>query len=283
MKTLTPAAAADPSIYKNLLEKALTRKNYELEKIVPIKPFKENETGQEMTSVNSDQKLSEDKLIKWIRPNVDIQKRLFDKLNDLTDLLLQIATDDMVKTLKNDPTIMNSGMGKLIDDVYTTRQLNVTGSVSASMSRKLGRFGRGVNRATNGQFLQQQLINELTLVNGFFMLMKAQYDMTIDYYERSMDSDKWKEIWQKYIQNSSVYIEYLVPSDISEKIKEGRLNISKEDMELASTKAIEVSKENDEDKTRNDNVTGVASKGGKRYRFKHKNKSKKVKGVKGVK
>ena len=246
----------DTDTYTSLLNKALENKKAQHSSLTVDKNSESiEEIGLEMTTitnanaivnakvVNSDQQ--PDKLIKWISPNVAIQQRLFDKLNDLTDLLLQIATNDMVRTLKNDPTIMNSGMGNLINKVYTDRKLGITSDAVASMTRKFGRFSRGFNRAANGQFLQQQLINELTLVNGFFMLMKAQYDMTIDYYERNMDSDQWKEIWTKYIQNSSVYIEYLVPSDISEKIKEGRLNISKAAIELASTNAIEVINTND--------------------------------------
>ena len=274
--------------YTSLLNKALENKKAQHSSLTVDKNSESiEEIGVEMTTitnananaivnakvVNSDQQ--PDKLIKWISPNVAIQQRLFDKLNDLTDLLLQIATNDMVRTLKNDPTIMNSGMGNLINKVYTDRKLGITGDAVASMTRKFGRFSRGFNRAANGQFLQQQLINELTLVNGFFMLMKAQYDMTIDYYERSMDSDQWKEIWTKYIQNSSVYIEYLVPSDISEKIKEGRLNISKAAIELASTNAIEVINTNDKNKTKIDDDDSTNKIGGKRYRL----KSKKIKRV----
>jgi hypothetical protein len=192
----------------------------------------------------------------------------------------------MIRTLYADTQIMESGMSNLIEKVYKDRDLKTTeekknmtriGRFTRAFGRNSSKFVRGFNRFTNGQFLNQQLINELTLVNGFFMLMKAQYDMTIDYYERSMSKEDWTHIWKKYIQNSSVYIEYLVPSDISKTITEGRLNISKEEMELASTEAITIiiEKKTEAAKAIDEKKSTDSEGGGKRKRIRKGNKTRK--------
>jgi hypothetical protein len=284
-------------VYKLLLEKALEKKNNELEKVpdpVPAPVLESSSTQPQQGEIamvkiiekGGNPNDEEDKLIKWIRPNVAIQQRLFDKLNDLTTLLLIIATDDMIRTLYADTQIMESGMSNLIEKVYKDRDLKTTeekknmtriGRFTRAFGRNSSKFVRGFNRFTNGQFLNQQLINELTLVNGFFMLMKAQYDMTIDYYERSMSKEDWTHIWKKYIQNSSVYIEYLVPSDISKTITEGRLNISKEEMELASTEAITIiiEKKTEAAKAIDEKKSTEPEGGGKRKGIRKGNKTRK--------
>jgi len=81
-----------------------------------------------------------------------------------------------------------------------------------------GKLDRGINRAFYSSDIRDDIITNLTLINGYFMIMKSQYDMTLELYQREFEDD-WAKIW-KIIENSEEFNDYMIPKTIKDSTKE---------------------------------------------------------------
>jgi hypothetical protein len=180
----------DENQYKTLLEKALTEKAQSLGLIKQSgggykEEFKTNIVGK-------------------CNMNEDIKERIREKIEDLTNLLLLNATDRILSILQRDPDVITSGFGDAVKKELDRR--------NQSMSKTLGKIKRGFDRTINSSSIQNDILKDLTIINGFFNILKSQYDMTLELYEREFGED-WNKIWG-IIQSTNEYINYMEPKDV---------------------------------------------------------------------
>jgi hypothetical protein len=180
----------DENQYKTLLEKALTEKAQNLGLVKQSgggykEEFKTNIVGK-------------------CNMNEDIKERIREKIEDLTNLLLMNATDRILSILQRDPDVITSGFGDAVKKELDRR--------NQSMSKTLGKIKRGFDRTINSSSIQSDILKDLTIINGFFNILKSQYDMTLELYEREFGED-WNKIWG-IIQSTNEYINYMEPKDV---------------------------------------------------------------------
>ena len=180
----------DETQYKTLLEKALTEKAQSLGLVKQSgggykEEFKTNIVGK-------------------CNMNEDIKERIREKIEDLTNLLLLNATDRILSILQRDPDVITSGFGDAVKKELDRR--------NQSMSKTLGKIKRGLDRTINSSSIQGDILKDLTIINGFFNILKSQYDMTLELYEREFGED-WNKIWG-IIQSTNEYINYMEPKDV---------------------------------------------------------------------
>jgi len=156
-----------------------------------------------------------------VQLNPDIMARVIDKLFVVTKSLLEVTPNETVTILVKDQTIPQySPLYKLIQDQYKSRKLDVVGQgnfktrFSNSVTRKASRISRGIMRTFNSAYIQSIIIKELTLLMGYFTLLKAQHDEAIQYYQRHYEKtdSEWPELW-KAIEAMPEYQNYLFPPD----------------------------------------------------------------------
>jgi methionyl-tRNA synthetase len=155
--------------------------------------------------------------------NEDIKERIREKIEDLTNLLLKNATDRILDILKNDTDVINSGFGEAVKKELTRR--------NQSMSKTLGKIKRGLDRTVNSSAIQSDILKDLTIINGFFNILKSQYDMTLELYEREFGED-WNKIWG-VIQSTDEYINYMEPKDV--RVAAEQISKSEETTKVAAT------------------------------------------------
>jgi len=154
-------------------------------------------------------------LLQQIEPSIELRERLMSKIGSLTAYLLAIAPDKLLNDLKNDSQSSTTGIDTVVNAEYEKRKNR------SMIGRRIGAVGRIMNRSMNAAELQTQIINELTIIEGFFMLMKAQYDTTMDYYAAHMDN--WAET-RAVIELTTEFRDYLVPLSLQEEITNAVLN-----------------------------------------------------------
>ena len=155
--------------------------------------------------------------------NEDIKERIREKIEDLTNLLLKNATDRILDILKKDADVINSGFGEAVKKELTRR--------NQSMSKTLSKIKRGLDRTVNSSAIQNDILKDLTIINGFFNILKSQYDMTLELYEREFGED-WNKIWG-VIQSTNEYINYMEPKDV--RVAAEQISKSEETMNVAAT------------------------------------------------
>jgi len=152
----------------------------------------------------------------------EIYDRLKEKLELLMTYLIELATEDMLKILEKDEKIQQSDSYKIIKNECQKRGIKLTLADSVSdkeksdtifkkpkiISQTIDASGRVLNRTVWAQYTINEVVKDLTIINGYFMLMKSQFDMIIQHYEHNIDSEQRKKIWQTIEQNDS-YKTYL--------------------------------------------------------------------------
>lgn len=190
-KTMAPPFN-DDNLYKSLLEKALVEKGKSLG--LP------NQTGGNVGYKDE----FKTNLVGKISMNEDVKDRIREKIQDITQLLLKNATDRILGILQRDDDVTKSGFGVAVTQEYNRR--------NASFSKTLGKIKRGFDRTVNSKTIQDDILKDLTIINGFFTILKSQYDMTLELYERELGED-WNRVWS-IIQSTDEYVNYMVPKDV---------------------------------------------------------------------
>ena len=123
------------------------------------------------------------------------------------------------RNLKNN--ISNSIQSKYNNTRYTYRNLSFKNAAN-SLTRKVGKVTRGIMRTFNSAYIQSIIIKELTILMGYFTLLKAQHDESIQNYQRRYNNKNdadWNKLWET-IENMPEYQNYLYPPSPSTTAKE---------------------------------------------------------------
>ena len=147
-------------------------------------------------------------LLKSIRIDPEILSHISTKVTEVTAYLLKITDENVLTALLKDPDIINSGFNKVIVDEMSSRKKDYFKRVSDAQ-RKLYRFLYASEYKTD-------ISENLGLINGFFIIIKTQYDFALELYEQEIP--QWKEIL-KEIHSSDQYISYMVPANQNEIVK----------------------------------------------------------------
>jgi hypothetical protein len=168
-----------------------------------------------------------------IRMDDEIRDQIHTKIEELTSLLLQTATDPLLKQLQTDADINKSGFGKVVQ-AEMDRRAKVESSI---VKRTVAKLDRGINRAFYASDIKDDITDNLTLINGYLMIMKSQYDEMLTLYEREFGDD-WKIIW-KLIEQSDEFTDYMVPKNL----REATTEVLAEEQVAITEAAAEMAKE----------------------------------------
>jgi len=155
-------------------------------------------------------------LVNKISIDPEIQKHILFKVNDVTAYLLNIAEDNVLEVLMKDPDIQNNNFLGPVEKEYNLRK-------KENIKNYFNKVQRGINRFVYVSETKSDIIDNLSLINSFFIIIKSQYDFALQLYEREF-GDKWKNILTE-IENTKEYANYLIPvqnlSNEASKIAEG--------------------------------------------------------------
>ena len=79
------------------------------------------------------------------------------------------------------------------------------------LERKLVSVSRMTNRTVWAQYSINEIVKDLAIINGYFMLMKSQFDMIVHHCERTFEPETVKNIWDQIMkeEKNNVYRSYL--------------------------------------------------------------------------
>jgi len=166
----------------------------------------------------------------FVKLNEEIKGRIIEKLTIISKILMELSPNDVIIILDRDASIMNEALKGLINKQMISRKLGGTDgsgnrvvfkkNMYNSFSRTLGKTMRGVNRFTSAKDYQEDILTELSILLGFFLLLKSQQDEAVLYYkEKYGENPLWKEIWEK-IEGMPEYKNYLFPPSTQEMLQD---------------------------------------------------------------
>jgi hypothetical protein len=150
----------------------------------------------------------------------EIKDRLNEKLELLFTYLLGIGEKNMIQLLYDSMSTLNIEK-KYLDFILEEclqRGMNyekVINYAEEKQRKKSGLFGRAMGTASRvskrtigAQNTINEIIKDLAIINGYFMLMKSQFDMIVHHCERDIDKLVLDGIWKK-IEVKPEYKAYL--------------------------------------------------------------------------
>lgn len=151
----------------------------------------------------------------------EIEDRLNEKLELLFIYLLGIGEKDMIQLLHDSNTTLNIEekysdliLEECLKRGMTSEKINEYANKknkkkSGVFSLAMGTMDRVSKRTIGAQNTINEIIKDLAIVNGYFMLMKSQFDMIVRHCERTItDKVALADIWGK-IENRPEYKTYL--------------------------------------------------------------------------
>ncbi len=114
----------------------------------------------------------------------DLKDRLKTILEELIAYLLSIATEEMLNSLDKSPSA-TPAIKNLINTEFNNRnKWNIINIGS-----------RVVNRTIKADRTIGYIIRDLSIMNGFFMLIKSHFDFSVNVFERSLTNDDVINFW----------------------------------------------------------------------------------------
>lgn len=171
--------------------------------------------------------------------NIDIQKRLYEKMQGLTEMLLKNAREKDLDLLKSDPQMQRSGFGAIVEKEIKSRTVDTadTGSrITGSLKAAYNIANRVYSRNFDSDTIRKDVMAELSLVLGYFFLLKNQYDLILDTYKDTIP--EWPEIYA-IIRETEEFKLLVVPPDALEYSKKV-IEENEAEMETAAVKQQEV-------------------------------------------
>jgi hypothetical protein len=151
-------------------------------------------------------------LIGKITKDKAVEKRLYSKIKFLTVYLLDITPNEIIssiiKTFDRDTNLKNSDFGKLLTEVYEKRQ---------SKTDFLMRGRRAFMRTVKSKMVIDRLIQELSVINGFYNLINNQNNLLMEYYSRELIPSEYKKIW-KFIESLDEYKDFMISKESADEI-----------------------------------------------------------------
>jgi hypothetical protein len=175
-----------------------------------------------------------------IRKDPDIQSRLYDKIQYLIVYLFKLSPKETLHTLYSDASVKNSGIGSLLEKEFKDRGVDPakTEVNMANAAKKLGNLTTNVLSTANRVYMRtmesktvtNKMVQDLCIINGYFSLMKSQYDFEWDYYARMLKKEEYDRIWS-VIQAQREYKDFMVKENMDDLTKqifaEQRNNLNK--------------------------------------------------------
>lgn len=151
-----------------------------------------------------------DNLDKFIEPNKLIKEQLTVRIAEINKYLLTIATNDMLKTLKNDMNINKSGLIRLVLDEIKSREKRF---------KWLRDRKRDWDRVNSRGSIMRKLNDDLIMMNSLFILVKFQMDFTLEYYKnQNISQEEWNSLW-RLMTSFKEYTSYMIPNEVFMTIK----------------------------------------------------------------
>ena len=72
-------------------------------------------------------------------------------------------------------------------------------------------------RTVKANTVISRIVQELSVINGFYSIMKSQYDFEMDYYSRILAKEEYTRIWE-VIQSQPEYQKFMVPIDAKSRV-----------------------------------------------------------------
>ena len=167
-----------------------------------------NITGFLPEDISKANNLLPETLIGKLKRDPNIDKKLVEKIDRLTIFLLTLMPTHMIEKLNKD-NVKSTGFSKLLTDEYNKRKPQ---KASARISGLMATANRVYSRTIDSKVVTEQILRELTIISGFYTLMKSQYDYQMDYYSRELKESEYKKIW-KLIEKQEEYIKFMVPPE----------------------------------------------------------------------
>ena len=193
----------------------------------------------------------------YVALNEEIKERIIDKLSVITKTLMELAPNDVVRMLSKDQTIQNKSLKDLVAKESATRRLDKPKSMFNSLRKGIDKAARGMTRFTSSKYYQDMIVKDLSILEGFFLLLKAEQDEGILLYQNKYGTtDWWKKTWDA-IEEMKEYRDYLFPLSTEETV-----NLAKQDMAETSAEAskaiemvmVDAMKKDDKEEAATDNA-----------------------------
>jgi hypothetical protein len=137
--------------------------------------------------------------------DADIIRILYEKMLYLFENLLEISPTEVIKVLVNDKSInSNTELKKVIDTENTNRKTGIMNTLSSL--RRVFKRNVNVEKTTN------EIVKNISVINGYFMIMKSQFDIATSYYQRHLPVETSVAIW-KEIEEDESFKDFLLPDD----------------------------------------------------------------------
>jgi len=195
----------------------VTAKQNLIEKLKQIKGKNEEEqifAPDDVLDKNNIDKNDPNILIGKITKDKAVEKRLYSKIKFLTVYLLDITPNEIIssilKTFDTDANLKNSDFGKLLTEVHEKRQ---------SKADFFMRGRRAFMRTVKSKMVIDRLIQELSVINGFYNLINNQNSLLMEYYSRELIPSEYKKIW-KFIESLDEYKDFMISKESADEIFE---------------------------------------------------------------
>lgn len=137
--------------------------------------------------------------------DADVIKILYEKMLYLFENLLELSPTEVIKALVNDKSINSNTELK---DIIQAENANRGSGIKNTFAS----FGRVFRRNVNAEKTINRIIKNISVINGYFMIMKSQFDIATDYYQRNLPAEISAKIW-KEIEADQTFKDFLSPDD----------------------------------------------------------------------
>lgn len=132
------------------------------------------------------------------------------KVSEVTAFLLSIADNNQIKMLLADVEIQKSGFLAPVQTEFNTRKS------SNWVMKKFNKIYRGTSRFIYVKETRSDIVDNLTLINAFFIIIKSQFDFALPFYKEELESE-WSAIL-KETHSTPEYKKFLLPANIEQEI-----------------------------------------------------------------
>jgi hypothetical protein len=134
----------------------------------------------------------------------NVIKILYEKMLYLFENLLEISPTEVIKALVHDKSINSN---RELNNIIQSENANRVGIKNTFSS-----LGRVLKRNVNADKTINRIIKNISVINGYFMIMKSQFDIAISYYQRHLPVETSAAIW-KEIESGESFKDFLSPDD----------------------------------------------------------------------
>jgi hypothetical protein len=132
------------------------------------------------------------------------------KVSEVTAFLLSVAEDKHINMLLEDAEMQNSGFLGPVQTEFDTRKS------SNFVMKQFNKMYRGTSRFIYVKETRSDIVDNLTLINAFFIIIKSQLDFALPFYKEELEQE-WSAIL-KETHSTPEYKKFLLPANIDQEI-----------------------------------------------------------------